>query len=106
MTLRRVNVGQLSGLRAKPQHQKAGPECILCSHKEGRKVVVRSEELVEHLPGDGKTYARVLVKCHGQEELVTFEMGTRDWDFEHLSRLMGRHRWFDPKAMAGLAEER
>lgn len=67
---------------------------------------MRSERLVENLPGDGKPFAKVLVKCHGQEELVTLAMGTEHWNYVDLKRVMGRHRWFDPKQLAGLTEER
>lgn len=65
-----------------------------------------SEHLVESMPGDGKVWAKVLVKCHGQEELAKFNMGSADWKWEDLARVMGRHEWFDPRQMAGVEEER
>lgn len=82
-----------------------GPVCILCTQAKGRAVQVPKMELVENLPGDGKDWCKVLMKCHGQEELVKFEMGTAQWDYEELRKLVNKRNWFDPKVMAGLTEE-
>ncbi len=90
----------LRGRLAKPVRQWQGPTCKLCSDKERKEIPVRSEELVDCLPGDGKTYARVLVRCHGQEELMEFDMGTEQWTYEGLAKKMGRHTWFDMKKIA------
>lgn len=55
-----------------------------------------SENLVEEKRGD-VNFCKVLVKCHGAEELGTFEFGSQDWDYENdLKRAMQRRAWFDP----------
>lgn len=69
--------------------------CMTC----GRLVDV--ESLVEGEPGK-TTYARVLVKHHGAEELRTFGMGSVDWDGYELKSHMMRANWFDPRGDAGL----
>lgn len=51
--------------------------------------------MVEERRGD-HNFARVLVRCHGAEELRTFEFGSREWDGEDLKRAMQRCAWFDP----------
>ncbi len=72
-----------------------------------------SEELVEGIPGhephgDGRVstpasseFAKVLVRHHGAEEVVTFDMGSRWWGYTELGKWMQRHLWFNP-----LADER
>lgn len=72
-----------------------GPVCITC----GR--VVDSEELVEGYPGQ-TTFAKVLVRHHGGEELRTFDMGSVEWTSEDLKSYMRRSNWFDPTAHEGL----
>lgn len=101
MNIFKSKQAHIVGRRSKPVRQLAGPICKLCSDASGKTKHVSSEELVDCLPGDGKPYARVLVKCHGQEELMEFDMGTEGWDFEKLAKKMGRHVWFD---MAKIAE--
>lgn len=54
-----------------------------------------SENLVEEQRG-ATNYARVLVRCHGSEELGTFEFGSSEWDEHDLKRAMQRRVWFDP----------
>lgn len=46
-----------------------GPRCEECDH------VVRYEEIVE----EGKTYCKVLVRCHGAEELHVHDLGSVEW---------------------------
>ncbi len=69
--------------------------CMTC----GR--LVDSETLVEGEPGK-TTYAKVLVKHHGGEELRTFGMGSVEWDAYELKSHMMRANWFDPRGDAGL----
>ena len=76
-----INLGATQGV---------SPICQLC----GR--IVDEEEMVETWP----TGARVLVKHHGAEELVSFEFGTREWDCDDLARAMRGHPWFKPETMA------
>lgn len=73
-------------LFARPLGDVAGPTCLTC----GR--IVQEEQMVE----THKTGCRVLVRCHGDEELRTFDFGTEQWDHTHLRRAMQRMRWFDP----------
>ncbi len=72
----------------------SGPVCMTC----GR--IVTSEALVEGEPGRD-TFARVLVKHHGAEELRTFDMGSVDWDSYELKSHMMRANWFDPTSHGG-----
>lgn len=67
----------------------SGPVCMTC----GR--LVDSEMLVEGEPGK-TTYAKVLVKHHGAEELRTFGMGSVEWDAYELKSHMMRANWFNP----------
>lgn len=72
----------------------SGPVCMTC----GR--IVDSEALVEGLPGRD-TFAKVLVKHHGAEELRTFDMGSVEWDSYELKSHMMRANWFDPTSHEG-----
>lgn len=72
-----------------------GCVCMTC----GR--IVDVESLVEGEPGK-TTFARVLVKHHGAEELRTFDMGSVEWDGYELKSHMMRANWFDPRGDAGL----
>jgi hypothetical protein len=73
----------------------SGCVCMTC----GR--IVDSEQLVEGEPGK-TTYAKVLVKHHGAEELRTFGMDSVEWDSYELASHMRRANWFDPRGDAGL----
>lgn len=85
----------LSSLILAPHVQSAlGPVCLTC----GR--VVDDEALVEGYPGS-TTFAKVLVKHHGAEELRTFDMGSSNWDAEDLASMMRRTNWFDPSSHEG-----
>lgn len=90
------SLASLDRLVIAPHVQSAtGPVCITC----GR--VVDSEALVEGYPGE-TTFAKVLVRHHGAEELRTFDMGSTNWDERDLGQLMRRTNWFDPSAHEGL----
>lgn len=73
----------------------SGPVCMTC----GR--LVDSENMVEGEPGK-TTFAKVLVKHHGAEELRTFDMGSVEWDSYELKSHMMRANWFDPRGDTGL----
>jgi hypothetical protein len=66
-----------------------GASCLTCLK------LVDREELVEGYPGESET-CKVLVKCHGTEELRTFDMGSKDWGGPELAQMMSRAQWFDP----------
>jgi hypothetical protein len=68
---------------------RCGAYCMICLRP------TASEEIKEEVHGD-KNYARVLVRCHGSEELRTFEFGSKEWDSTDLKRAMQRCAWFDP----------
>ena len=99
MSVRRVKQKFLPTLMRRydrAQLQNGGPICRTCLR------VVDGEELVagyardEHGNTSQYDYAEVLVKCHGAEELVRFEMGSTDWTDEDLKKAMHRTRFFDP----------
>lgn len=95
MTLLRSRVG-LDQLVIAPNVEGArGPVCLTC----GR--VVDYEELVEGEPGV-TTFAKVLVRHHGAEELRTFDLGSTNWDERDLASFKRRTNWFDPGAHEGL----
>lgn len=56
---------------------------------------VDEEQQVEERRGD-VNFIRVLVRCHGSEELRTFEFGSAEWDHTDIKRAMQRCAWFDP----------
>ena len=66
-----------------------GALCLTCGRP------IDSEELVEGEP-DKTTFAKVLVKHHGAEEMAVLDMGSVEWDAYELRRVMTRHRFFDP----------
>lgn len=88
MTLFKQRVGLLKALR-RPVVTSLAPICMTCGRH------LDSEELVEGYPG-GTTFAKVLGRHHGSEELVTFDMGSVNWDEEDLAKHMRGHLWFDP----------
>ncbi len=69
---------------------RCGAYCMLCNRPSD------SEEFVEDSRGERGNFAKVLVKCHGTEELGTFEFGSSDWDESDLKSAMQRRAWFDP----------
>lgn len=78
---------------------RCGAYCMICNKP------TDSEQFVEEKRGD-HNYARVLVRCHGAEELGEFEFGSSDWDESDLKRAMQRRAWFDPMShmeTAGIA---
>lgn len=68
---------------------RCGAYCMICNRP------TQSESLVDEQRGQ-KNFARVLVRCHGAEELRTFEFGSSEWDDTDLKRAMNRCAWFDP----------
>jgi len=98
--LSRVNVSRFGGLLRPVEYQRVGPECLTCLKP------IPKMELVEHGPGDGKPFARVLMRCHGAEQLVTLDMGSAEWTAEELGKLINKQRWFDPHQTASVTEER
>lgn len=72
--------------QSRPTWDVKGNTCLTC----GR--LVQKEEMVETY----KTGCKVLVTCHGQEELRTFDFDTEGWNHIDLKRAMSRSRWFDP----------
>ena len=89
MALRRTALNLAQYVSAPVVRPALGPLCMTC----GR--VVDYEALVEGYPGE-TTYARVLVRHHGAEELRTFDMGSTNWDGKDLGSMMRRTHWFDP----------
>jgi hypothetical protein len=90
VTLFRRRVGLLEALR-RPATDGYAPICMTC----GR--YLDSYEIVE----DSGDVVRVLGRHHGDEELASFDLGTRShatWDdrVEDLARSMRGHGWFDP----------
>ncbi len=88
MSLFKHKVPLLTALR-KPVVRAIAPICMTC----GR--FLDGEELVEGYPGQSG-FAKVLGKHHGAEELVTFDMGSIEWDFDELPKFIRGHKWFDP----------
>ena len=72
-----------------------GPVCLICQD------VVEEESIVEEKRGD-HNFCKVLVRCHGDEELCTFEFGSSDWDYRELHRRMQAKGWFDPESALSL----
>jgi hypothetical protein len=87
--LRKRTVGMVEGL-LRPNLTDAAPVCCICQHP------VEREEIVEQ----SLRSTKVLVRCHGSEELRTFEHEAFDNDSEMradaLQIRMSRWRWFDP----------
>ena len=94
MALLRTNTSLLQRILAPSVQSPQGPVCMTC----GR--LVDSEALVEGEPWK-TTYAKVLVKHHGAEELRTFDMGSVEWDSYELKSHMLRANWFDPRSHEG-----
>ena len=101
MTYRRTKMNLDRYIVEPPKPQYYGPVCNTCNR------VCDSEEIVEGDPGvendagmvvkpASTEYVRVLVKHHGQEEVVTFDMGSRLWGMTDLGKFMQRHVWFNP----------
>ena len=93
MPLLKSSVG-LTALLAPHVQSPLGPVCLTC----GR--VVDEEQLVEGYPGES-TFAKVLVRHHGAEELRTFDMGSSNWDERDLGQMMRHVNWFDPASFEG-----
>jgi hypothetical protein len=80
------------GISFKPLIQNAcGAYCMTCLKPSDE------EQFVEESHGAKGNWAKVLVRCHGGEELRKFEFGSEDWDETDLKRAMQRCAWFDPR---------
>ena len=70
---------------------RCGAYCMICRRPSDE------EQLVEEVHSPKRNFARVLVRCHGSEELRTFEFASENWDADtDLKRAMQRCAWFDP----------
>ncbi len=107
--LRKVDVG-FTPWAHKHQWDQTGPKCLTCIKPDAHGIfkprTVTSWELVENMEGCGKQVAKMLVKCHGAEELVSFDMGTIHWTLEDVAKKFQQHRWFNPHEMAGIRQSR
>ena len=94
--MRKLTYKYLPTLLQKATKDVTGPMCLTCLKP------VDSEELVEGYEMDSQgregqyPYCKVLVKCHGAEELVRFEFDTTAWDDRDLKQVMSRTRFFNP----------
>lgn len=88
MPLFKHGVKLLQALR-RPMAAGYAPLCITC----GR--YLDSYAIVEGYPGESQV-CKVLGKHHGSEELVAFDMGSKEWSHEDLASYMRGHAWFDP----------
>lgn len=66
-------------------------QCYTCLRDVDREEVVHTS----------KCGATVRMQCHGAEDVVTFDLGTEQWDHEDLARVMRGRKWFDPMTVAG-----
>lgn len=89
MSLRRSVLRLDQQIRATRYLHGLWPLCLTCGRP------VDSEELVE---GEEQvtTYAKVLFKHHGAEELCTFDFGSTNWDDHDLRQFMASVALFDP----------
>lgn len=89
-----------------PQAQHArGCVCMTCGQLVDEESVVEGYPLYDAngtLNPDATTWAKVLVRHHGGEELRTFDMGTTNWGYDDVARMMRRTNWFDPTRHEGL----
>lgn len=95
MTLRRIHSLYTNQLFKPIQAAAAlGPKCLMCGK------VVNFEQIVE----EATTYTKVLIRCHGQEELRTYNYEREYPDFEDplrnrdLTRMRHADTVFDPMA--------
>ena len=89
MPLHRTNVSLAQRIMAPAVRGAMGAICMTCGRR------IDSELLVEGEPGK-TTFAKVLAKHHGAEELRTFDMGSVEWDDYELKSHMMRANWFSP----------
>lgn len=79
-----------------------GALCLMCNKPVDKEEVVEGYQATEAKNGVPQysklTYCKILVTCHGQEELHTFDMGTTEWEPYDVQTRMRRRRWFDPEA--------
>lgn len=91
-SLRRSRIGFMTQLASRPLAQnRCGAYCMTCRRPSDEEI------LVEEHRGDKRNEAKVLVRCHGAEELGTFEFDSEQWTLEDdLKRGMQRVMWFNP----------
>jgi hypothetical protein len=80
--LRKVKVPLLEGLLRKSVKD-LQTTCAICLKPVDEEHIVDTHDRV----------VKVLVRCHGQEELAEFELGT-GWSDHELKRALSRKRWF------------
>lgn len=80
--LRKIKVGLVEGLR-RPRVGDIETTCAICLKPVDE----------EHIVDLRERNVKVLVRCHGQEELAEFELGL-DWTHHELKRAMSKKRWF------------
>lgn len=103
----RTNLGVMAGLLEPMVHPRMHdalrkdrvPMCLTCLGPTDSETIVEGYRVEE----DGRTrasgtFAKVLVKCHGAEELVTLDFGTAEWDIYDIGTRLARRRFFDPLA--------
>lgn len=89
-----MSFDEMIGARHRPENR-VGAYCSTCLKPSDK------EELVEQHRGTHNE-ARVLVTCHGSEELCTFQFGSQEWDSEDLKKAMQSRVWFDPHGGNGV----
>lgn len=87
--LRKQRIGEFESLLL-PTHQAKTlplwPTCMTCG------AYADSMETVE----TGRLYAKVLIKHHGQEQLVTVDFDAEGWTYQDLGKCLRALRLFDP----------
>lgn len=81
-------LGTLIRMRPRVQNQ-VGITCAICQR------AVDFESLVEGEPGK-TTYAKILYRCHGAEDMQILDMGSTEWDPEMLASMIRRLVVFRP----------
>lgn len=94
--IRRVRHGFMATQLRAPTRDITGPMCLTCLKPVDKEELVEGYGMDEHGRESQHDYAKVLITCHGAEELVRFDFDTRQWDHTDLKRALSRHRFFDP----------
>lgn len=95
MALYRTRLSLEDYIRLPVAKSSTGPMCHTCLR------VIPYEEIVEQ----GSTFVKVLARCHGEEQLETFDFGSVEWDYEMLRSYRMRQKWFDPELIANQGVE-
>jgi hypothetical protein len=75
-----------------------GVWCLTCHKLVDREEVVEGYQFSENGKHSKGTFVKVLIKCHGAEELMQWDMGTTEWDAYDVQTRLKRWRAFDPLA--------